>query len=67
MKNEPVLIAMSVLAGLQILGAGAALTDVVGASVAALFALVVAAAQAGVQFYVRGKVTPVDGYNPRRA
>lgn len=57
MKREPVLIAMSILAGLQVLTAGAALADVIGASLAALLVLVVAAAQTGVQFYVRGAVT----------
>lgn len=58
MKREPVLIVMSVLAALQILTAGAALGDVIGAQLAALLVLAVAAAQSGVQFYVRGAVTP---------
>lgn len=66
MKNEPVLITMSVLAGLQIIVTGSALADVIGASVAALAVLVVAGAQVAMQFYVRGKVTPTSGYDPRR-
>lgn len=56
MNKEPVVIVMSVLAGLQILTAGSALGDVIGAQAAALIVLAVAAVQAGVQFYVRGKV-----------
>lgn len=58
MKNEPVLVAMSVLAALQVLTAGSALANVIGPDAAALAVLVVAAAQAGIQFYVRGQVTP---------
>lgn len=58
-KSRPVVIAMSVLAGLQVLGAGAALTEVIGGKAAALFVLVVAAAQVGVQFYVQSQVVPV--------
>lgn len=57
-KSRPVVLIMSVLAGLQILAAGAALTDVIGAEAAALLVLVVAAAQAAVQFYVQSLVTP---------
>lgn len=58
MKKEPVLIVMSVLAALQILTAGSALTDVLGKDIAGLIVLAIAAAQTGVQFYVRGQVTP---------
>lgn len=57
-RTSPVLLWMSVLAALQVLSAGSALADVIPYKVAALFALTVAAAQAGVQFYVRGQVTP---------
>lgn len=64
MKNEPLLIWSSVLVTLQVLAAGAALADVIGATVAALVALVVAALQAGTTFYVRGKVTPVTAGDP---
>lgn len=60
MNHEPVLIWSSILVGLQVLFAGAALADVVGATTAAVGALAVAAAQAGTTFYVRGRVTPVD-------
>ena len=59
-KSRPVIIIMSVLAGLQILVAGAALTDVVGGKVAAFLVLLVAAAQGGVQFYVQSLVTPTQ-------
>lgn len=58
-KSRPVLIAMSVLAALQVLVAGAALGDVLGSDVASLAALCVAAAQVGVQFYVQAQVVPV--------
>lgn len=64
MKNEPLLIWSSILVTLQVLAAGAALADVIGATVAALVALVVAALQAGTTFYVRGKVTPVTESDP---
>jgi hypothetical protein len=56
--SRPVVITMSTLAGLQVLAAGSALADVVSADVAALFALMVAAAQAGVGVYVQSLVTP---------
>ena len=59
MKREPVLIVMSVLAGLQVFVGGAAFTELVSAQVAGLLALAVAALQVGFQFYVRGKVTPL--------
>lgn len=60
MKREPVLIWSSVLVVLQVISAGAALSDVIGKDVAALVALIVAALQAGTQFYIRGRVTPVE-------
>jgi hypothetical protein len=60
MKNEPLLIWSSILVTLQVMAAGAALGDLVGATVFGVFALGVAALQAGTQFYIRGKVTPVD-------
>lgn len=59
-KSRPVIVIMSILAGLQILAAGAALADVVGMKTAALFVLAVAAAQGGMQFYVQSVVTPVQ-------
>lgn len=60
MKNEPLLIWSSILVGLQILTAGAALSDVIGLKATGLAVLVVAALQGGTQFYIRGKVTPVE-------
>lgn len=60
MKREPVLIVMSVLAGLQVFVGGAAFTELVSVRVAGLLALTVAALQVGFQFYVRGKVTPLE-------
>ena len=57
-KSRPVIITMSVLAGLQILTAGAALGEVIGVKLAAFFVLLVASAQGGVQFFVQAAVTP---------
>lgn len=57
-KASPVLAVMSTLAALQVLVGGAALGDVVGVKVAGLLVLAVAALQTGLQFYVRGTVTP---------
>jgi len=59
-KREPVVVVMSVLAALQVLVGGAALADLIGNEWAGVFVLVVAALQIGLQFYVRGQVTPVD-------
>jgi hypothetical protein len=59
-KREPVVVVMSVLAALQVLAGGAALADLIGNEWAGVFVLVVAALQIGMQFYVRGQVTPVD-------
>jgi hypothetical protein len=64
---SPVLLWMSILAALQVLSAGSALADVIPYKVAALLALTVAAAQAGVQFYVRGQVTPWQEVISKRA
>lgn len=60
MKSEPVVIVMSVLAALQVAAGSAALAEVVSPQVAAVFTVAVAALQAGLQFYVRSKVTPVE-------
>jgi hypothetical protein len=57
-RRSPVVAVMSTLAAMQVLVSGAALGDVVGAKVAALLVLMVAAAQVGLQFYVRSQVTP---------
>lgn len=64
-KREPVLVVMSVLAGLQFFFGGISATGyfadnlVVGA-VGAFGNLATAAAQVGMQFFVRGQVTPVE-------
>ena len=60
MKREPVVLVMSVLAALQVLAGGAALADLIGQQWAGVFILFVAALQVGLQFYVRGQVTPVE-------
>lgn len=60
MKSRPVLITFSILAGLQILTAGAALGDIVGPKPAAMLVLAVAAVQGGMSFYVQNSVVPVQ-------
>ena len=60
MKNEPILVWSSILVALQVVAAGAALSDTIGKDAAALIALIVAALMAGTQFYIRGRVTPVE-------
>lgn len=50
----------AVLAGLQILNGGAALGDVIGAKAFGLFALVVAAFQAGWGFYTSATSIPTN-------
>lgn len=57
-KSRPVLIVFSILAGAQVLTAGSALADIIGAKPAALVVIVIAAIQAGMTFYVQGVVTP---------
>lgn len=57
-KSRPVLITFSVLAGLDVLSAGAALGDVIGVKVLALLVLATKAVQTGMSFYVQGQVTP---------
>ena len=59
-KPRPVLITFSILAGLQILTAGTALTDVLGKDIAGLLVLVIAAVQVGMTFYVQGQVVPLQ-------
>lgn len=66
-RRNPVLLVMSVLAGAQVLTGGATLAEVIGPQVAGLVVLGVAAVQAGVQFYVRGQVTPWDDVYLKRA
>lgn len=58
MKSRPVLITFAILAGLDVLGAGAALGDVIGIQTLALFVLGTKAVQTGMSFYVQGQVTP---------
>ncbi len=60
MKREPLLIWSSTLVALQVLTGGAALGDLIGLRLAGFFILVVAAAQAGTSFYIRGQVTPFE-------
>ena len=64
-KREPVVLVMSILAALQVLFGGWAGIQILNsnetlAAVGTLGVLAVAAAQVGVQFWVRGQVTPVE-------
>ena len=70
--NEPVLIIMSILAALQAAAGSAALANIFTIQVVGVIIVSIAALQAGLQFYVRGQVTPVEKiqeaiYVPRRA
>lgn len=58
-RRNPVIVVMSTLGALQLLVASAAFTAVVPGKWAALAGAVVAAAQFGVQFWLRGQVEPV--------
>lgn len=58
-KSRPVLIVFSILAALQVLSGASALADIIGKDTFALFALVVAAVQVGMTFYVQNQVVPV--------
>ncbi len=60
MRSEPVLIVMSILAGLQLLVTSADWLDIMPTPWGKLSALVVAAVTAGMGFYVRQRVTPTD-------
>ena len=59
MKSKPVLITFSILAGLQVLTGAAALGDVIGDQLFGLFAIVVAAVQVGMTFYVQNQTVAV--------
>lgn len=60
MKRNPVLAVMSTLAALQLLLASSAAGDVISKKTLALLLAMVGAVQLGIQFYVRGQVTPWD-------
>lgn len=59
-KSRPVVITFSILAGLQVLTGAAALGDVIGDKAFGMAALVVAAIQVGMTFYVQNAVVPVS-------
>jgi hypothetical protein len=64
-RPRPVLIAFAVMAALDVLTGGSALTDVIGKDTAGLIVLALAAAKVGLGFYVQGEVTPLA--DPRDA
>lgn len=59
-KPQPVLIAMSVLAALDVAVAGVALSDLIGERAVGLLVLALAAVKAGVAYYLHGVVVPLD-------
>lgn len=58
-KSRPVLITFSILAALQVLTGAAALGDVIGDQAFGLFAILVAAVQVGMTFYVQNQTVPL--------
>ncbi len=58
-RPRPVIVMTAVLAGLDVLAAGAALGDVIGVTALALFVLVTKAINAGWSVYVQSVVTPL--------
>lgn len=59
-KSRPVVITFSILAGLQVLTGGTALTDVLGDQAAGLIIIAIAAVQVGMTFYVQNQVVPFE-------
>jgi hypothetical protein len=57
---RPVLIALSILAGLDVIVAGAAFQEVIGLQAAGLTVLAMAAIKVGVAFYLQGQVVPLS-------
>jgi hypothetical protein len=60
MKKEPVVIIFTILAALQVIDGGLALSDTIDKDTAAIFSLIVGAVTAAASFYVRAMVTPWD-------
>lgn len=58
-KSRPVLVTFSILAALQVLTGAAALGDVVGDKAFGMFAIIVAAVQVGMTFYVQNQTVPL--------
>lgn len=59
-REEPVVFVMSILAGAQALLGGAGLADVIGARYVLAGVLLVGGIQAGLQFWVRNRVAPME-------
>jgi hypothetical protein len=64
-SSQPVLIVMSILAGMNVVNAGLGVLHVVSATVVGLLALGTAAVAAGIGFYLRGTVVPLDAVAAR--
>lgn len=60
MKRNPVLAVMSTLAAMQLILGSSAITDILPKTTVGVLMALVGAAQMGIQFYVRGQVTPYD-------
>lgn len=59
-RSRPVLIVFSILAALQVLTGSLALGEVIGPQAFGLFAILVAAVQVGMTFFVQNQVVPTD-------
>lgn len=60
LKQQPVVIVFSIIAALQVINGGLAVTDVFSEEVAGAIALVIGAITAGASFYVRAMTAPWD-------
>lgn len=60
LKQQPVVIVFSIIAALQVINGGLAVTDVFSDEVAGIIALVIGALTAGASFYVRAMTAPWD-------
>lgn len=63
--SKPVLIVLSILAGLNVINGGLGALEVVPAKVVGLLALGTAAATAGIMFYLQGVVVPLQAVAAR--
>lgn len=63
--SKPVLIVLSVLAGLNVVNGGLAALEVVPVKVCGVLALATAAITFGVQYYLQGVVVPLDAVAAR--
>lgn len=56
---RPILMALSILAGLKVLTSAAVFTDLIGTTAAGLVVATLAAVDVGLAFYLQGQVVPL--------